>query len=61
MIMKNSESKRRVYAGIILISLGVVMSTTLSTGGIGTVMIAIGCLFFIAGMAKRREEESRGE
>jgi hypothetical protein len=56
--MKNSESKKRIYLGIILISLGIVMNTTLSIGGIGTVMIAVGGLFFIAGMARKKEEES---
>ncbi len=57
-VMKNLESKKRIYLGIILISLGVVMNTTLSIGSIGTVMIALGGLFFIAGMAKKREEDA---
>jgi hypothetical protein len=54
--MKNSESKKRIYLGIILISLGIVMNTTLSIGGIGTVMIAVGGLFFIAGMARKKRK-----
>lgn len=58
MIMKNSASKKRIYMGIILISLGVVMNTSLDVGAIGTVMIAIGGLFLISGMAKKREEEA---
>lgn len=55
--MKDSASKRRIYLGIILIALGIVMNTTLRVGSIGTVMIAVGGLFFIAGMAKKKEED----
>lgn len=56
--MINSESKKRIYFGIVLIALGIVMNTSLSMGAVGTVMIAVGGLFFIAGMAKKKEEDA---
>lgn len=53
--------KRKLYFGIILIALGVVMNTSLNTS-LGTVMLAIGGLFFIIGMRdKRREDEKKEE
>lgn len=46
---------------MILIALGVVMNTTLDTH-LGTVLIAVGGLFFIIGMNdKRKEDESVNE
>ena len=51
--------RRKIYIAIILIALGISFNTTLkdSVGSIGTVMIAIGGLFFIAGMAAKKKEE----
>lgn len=53
--------RRRIYFAMILIALGVVMNTTLDTH-LGTVLIAVGGLFFIIGMNdKRKEDESVNE
>lgn len=48
--------------GIIVISLGVVLSTTMSekVGSLGTVLIAIGGLLFIIAM-NRKKKEDEGE
>lgn len=57
---KNMESYRRfVYIGIIVIALGITFTTTLGDtfGSLGTVFIAVGGLFFIIGMNKKRMEE----
>lgn len=53
-----SETYRRHrFLGIILIALGVIFSTTMaSVGSVGTVFIAMGGLFFIIGMSKKRNE-----
>lgn len=53
-----SETYRRhIFLGIILIALGVIFSTTMaSVGSVGTVFIAMGGLFFIIGMSKKRNE-----
>ena len=52
--------RRSIFAGIIFIALGVVFNTTLAStaGALGTVFIALGGLFFIIGMAKKRAAES---
>lgn len=53
---------RYIFAGIIIIALGVTFSTTMkdSLGSLGTVFIAIGGLFFIIGMSmKKKGEESK--
>lgn len=53
---------RYIFAGIIIIALGVTFSTTMkdSLGSLGTVFIAIGGLFFIIGMSmKTKGEESK--
>jgi drug/metabolite transporter superfamily protein YnfA len=52
-----AKYKRTIFLGIILIALGVTFNTTLEIGSIGTVFIALGGLFFIAGMARKRKEE----
>jgi hypothetical protein len=53
--------KRFVFIGIIAIALGVTFSTTLkeSVGSLGTVFIAVGGLFLIIGMSKKRKEYER--
>jgi hypothetical protein len=50
------EYKRFIFSGILLISLGVVFNTILKDriGSLGIVFIAIGGLFFIIGMAKKK-------
>lgn len=48
--------RRKIYFAITLIALGVVMNTTLHTS-LGTVLIAVGGLFFIAGMSEKRKAE----
>lgn len=51
--------KRILFMGIIVISLGVILSTTLSDklGSLGIVFIAIGGLLFIASMSRKKKEE----
>lgn len=53
--------KRFIYIGIIVIALGVTLSTTLkeTIGSFGTVFIAIGGMFFIIGMSKKRKENEQ--
>ena len=51
--------RRYLFLGIILIALGVTFSTTLEgIGSLGTVFIAVGGLFFIIAMSKKRSEVS---
>ena len=54
-----SESKKYIYFGLIVISLGVIYNTTLTDtmGSIGMVFMALGILFFIVGMRKRKQEQ----
>ncbi|MDX2444883.1 MAG: hypothetical protein QNK30_13895 [Bacteroidales bacterium] len=62
MVEKLEKYRRYIFAGIVIIALGVTFSTTLkdSLGSLGTVFIAIGGLFFIIGMnMKKKEEESK--
>jgi len=57
---KNLENYRRyVFVAIIIITLGTTFNATLKdTGGsIGSVFIAVGGLFFIIGMSKKRKED----
>lgn len=62
---KKLESYRRyIFMGIIIIALGVTISTTLkeTIGSLGTVFIAVGGLFFIVGMSlKKRGNESKNK
>jgi hypothetical protein len=53
-----SESKKYIFFGLIVISLGVIYNTTLTDtmGSIGMVFMALGGLFFIVGMRKRKQE-----
>jgi hypothetical protein len=60
--MKNTESyQKRLFAAIIIIALGISLSTTLSNaaGSLGTVLIAVGGLLFISGMAKKRSYDEK--
>jgi len=53
--------KRFIFIGIIIIALGITFSTTFkeSIGFLGIVFIAVGGLFFIIGMKKKRKEDER--
>jgi len=53
--------KRFIFIGIIIIALGITFSTTFkeSIGLLGIVFIAVGGLFFIIGMKKKRKEDER--
>lgn len=55
--------KRYIFLSIILTSLGVIFSTTLndSVVSIGTVFIALGAFFLIAGMAKKKKEKEEND
>ncbi|KAA3627465.1 MAG: hypothetical protein DWQ02_19680 [Bacteroidetes bacterium] len=57
--MGQKRFQRIFFIGIILIAIGVSFNTTMrdSLGSIGTVMIALGGLFFIAAMAEKRKME----
>ena len=55
----SSYTRRLFIFGMVLIALGVTLTATLKkeTGAIGTVMVGIGGLFFIAAMANKRKED----
>ena len=63
MTEKLAKHKRYIFIGMIIISLGITFSTALkdSAGALGTVLIAIGGLFFIIGMRIKKDEESKKE
>jgi predicted membrane channel-forming protein YqfA (hemolysin III family) len=48
-----------IFLGITIIALGITLSTNLadSAGSFGIVLIAVGGLFFIVGMNKKRQED----
>lgn len=48
--------KKYIFIGIIMIALGVNFN---SRGAIGTVLIALGGLFFIIGMRKKQSESNQ--
>ena len=55
---KLEEYKRFIFIGIIIIiALGITFSTSLknSFGSLGTVFIAVGSLFIIIGMSKKKK------
>ena len=61
---KNLERYRKfIFMGMIIIALGVIFSTTMkdTIGTLGTVFIAVGGLFFIFGMSKKRKEVEEKE
>lgn len=51
--------KKFILFGIIIIAMGIVFSNTLEniSESLGTVLIAVGGLFLIIGMSKKRKEE----
>jgi len=53
--------KRFIVIGIIIIALGVTFSTTLegTAGSLSTVFFAVGGLFLIIGMSKKRKGDKR--
>lgn len=61
--MGQKPFQRIFFIGIILIALGVSFNTAMkdSLGGIGTVLIGLGGLFFIAAMAQKKEMEEEEE
>ena len=58
---KFDRSRRILFSGIILIALGVTLTGALkaSSNSMGTVLIAIGGLLFIAGMSARKKEQKK--
>ncbi len=58
---KTEISRKFIFIGIIIIALGITFTTTLkdTVGSLGTVLIAVGGLFFIIGMSKKRKEDER--
>jgi Sec-independent protein secretion pathway component TatC len=54
-------SRKYILIGILIIALGITFTTTLkdTVGTLGTVLIAVGGLFFIIGMSKKRKEDER--
>ena len=58
---KSENYRKYIYIGIMTIVLGAVFSTTMkdSVGSLGTVLIAVGGLFFIAGMQMKRKEKEK--
>ena len=61
MINNLEPYKKFIFIGMIIIALGVTFSTSLkeTVGSLGTVFIAVGGLFFIIGMSKKRKEEEQ--
>lgn len=53
--------RRFIFIGIIIIALGITFTTTLkdTVGLLGTVLVAVGGLFFIIGMSKKRKEDEQ--
>lgn len=53
--------KKFILFGIIIIAMGIVFSNTLEniSGSLGTVLIAVGGLFLIIGMSRKRKEEEQ--
>lgn len=47
--------RRRIYFSILIVALGIILSTT-PDNSIGVVFIAIGGLFLISGMNEKRKE-----
>ena len=52
-----------IYVALVVIAFGVLLSTNAgdSTSTFGTVLIAVGGLFFIIGMSKKPEKDSMKE
>jgi Sec-independent protein secretion pathway component TatC len=59
---KKTETYRKfIFIGIIIIALGITFTTTFkdTVGSLGIVLIAVGGLFFIIGMSKKRKEDEQ--
>ncbi|MER3318270.1 MAG: hypothetical protein RIB79_08255 [Allomuricauda sp.] len=56
---KREEYRKYIFMGIVVISLGIVFSTTLrgNVESLGNVLVAVGGLLFIVGMSKKKKEE----
>lgn len=50
-----------IFAGIIIIALGIILNTSESeaSGSMGPVLTAVGTLFLIIGMSKKRKTDSK--
>lgn len=61
MSKKLEPFRKFIFIGITIIALGITFSTTLkdTVGSIGTVFIAVGGLFVIIGMSKKRKEDEQ--
>ena len=60
--MKKEEAYRKyIFAGIIVVALGIAFSTTLkeSVGSLGNIFIAIGGLLFIFGMNEKGKQDEK--
>jgi len=55
--------KKLWFVGLITIALGVTLSTNIkdSAGAIGTVLIAVGGLLFIAAMSQKRQDNKENK
>lgn len=53
--------KRSIFLSAVITALGITLTTTLkdTVGSVGIVFIAVGGLFFIIGMKKKREEDEK--
>ena len=53
------EARRALFLGIIIVALGVVMTTSIEgvPRPLGVVLIAVGGLFFIIGMSRKRRAD----
>ena len=58
--MQSEKNKNKIYMGIIIIALGVVMTVSLpeTTGLVGFAFIAIGVVFFVLGIRDNKKETS---
>tara|TARA_Y100001934_G_scaffold112597_1_gene137756 strand:- start:185 stop:379 length:195 start_codon:yes stop_codon:yes gene_type:complete len=63
MSKKLATYRKFIFIGIIIIVLGITFSTTMKDtfGSLGTVFIAVGGLFFIIGMSKKRKEDEQND
>ena len=62
--MKKLEGyKRHLFLSAVIIALGITFTTTLkdTVGSVGIVFIAVGGLFFVISMNKKRKEEEQKE
>jgi len=56
MANRSEKYNNFIFIGMVIIALGIVFSTTLqdTVGSLGTLLIAVGGLFLIIGMSKKR-------